>query len=158
MADFVLDDQGIVGPCKLCGQRNRVAYERMSGEATCGKCRKPLPPPDSPMAVEAEFGYLRLLANAGGPVLAAYLKPGDDASDRLLSELRALAAIDAGKILIATVDAVRFPDLVRMYEADPQPMLVLHTGGHEAKLRQGWLPSAEVRKWMVGCLAPSAES
>lgn len=156
MADFILDDQGVVGPCRLCGQRNRVAYERMSGEATCGKCRKPLPPPDAPMAVEAKFGYLRLLANAGGPVLAAYLKPQDDPSDRLLTELKALAAIDAGKILIVTVDAARFADLVKMYEADPQPMLVLHIGGHETKLRQGYLPSAEVRRWLVACLAPPA--
>ena len=153
MGEFKLDDQGIVGPCKLCGQRNRVAYERMTEAATCGKCRKPLSPPDAPMPAEGKFTFLRLLANSPGPVLGAYVSPAGEECGRLKLELEALAAIDAGKILIVTIDAEALPDLAKAYDAAPQPVLILSAGGHEVSRSAGFSPSSEIRRWMVRTMA-----
>jgi RNase P subunit RPR2 len=49
MTSVDLDDRGIVVACRDCGQKNRLAYERLGDEVRCGKCKQPISAPGEPI-------------------------------------------------------------------------------------------------------------
>ena len=40
MAPLQLDDTGVITVCSNCGQKNRVAFDKLGHAARCGQCKR----------------------------------------------------------------------------------------------------------------------
>ena len=60
MAALQTDDRGIITNCPACGQKNRLAYERLTDTVRCGRCKAELPAASAPVDVAdaADFDHL----------------------------------------------------------------------------------------------------
>jgi hypothetical protein len=53
MTALATDDRGVIAACPSCGQKNRVAYDRLSDTTRCGRCKADLPAASLPVDARA---------------------------------------------------------------------------------------------------------
>ena len=75
MSTADLDDHGVIVACPACGQKNRLAYERLDDAVRCGNCKRALPAPGTPIDIERAADFDRLIAAASIPVVVDYWAP-----------------------------------------------------------------------------------
>src|SRR5688572_10948053 len=57
MGPTQLDDRGVVIACPSCGQRNRLAYERLGDPVRCGKCKTSIAAPNTPIEIASTADF-----------------------------------------------------------------------------------------------------
>src|SRR5712671_6158399 len=62
MATVPMDDRGLIVVCPNCGQKNRLAYERLGDEVRCGKCKQTLKAPGEPIEIHQTADFDRLVS------------------------------------------------------------------------------------------------
>ena len=63
MGSAELDDRGLIVACPACGQKNRIAYERLADPVRCAKCKQDITPPGEPIEIASMEDFDRLLAD-----------------------------------------------------------------------------------------------
>ena len=58
------DDRGLIVSCPTCGQRNRLAYEKLGQAARCPQCRSELRAPGEPVELETDTQFDALTARS----------------------------------------------------------------------------------------------
>jgi RNase P subunit RPR2 len=67
-----LDDRGVIVPCKACGKKNRIAYDRLGDAVQCGECRQMLSVPGEPIEVRRTADFDTLVAKSSLPLVVDY--------------------------------------------------------------------------------------
>jgi thioredoxin 2 len=144
MASAQLDERGIVVSCASCGQKNRLAYERLADTVRCGKCKQPIAAPDAPIEVRASADFDRLVAGSSLPVLVDYWAPWCGPCRMVAPELQKVAARRAGHVVVVKVNTDELSDLGERFGIRSIPTMAVFVGGREVTRSAGARPADQI--------------
>jgi thioredoxin 2 len=144
MDSVQLDDRGIVISCAGCGQKNRVAFARLTTAARCGQCKQPIAMPDAPIDVRSSAQFDRLIAEASLPVLVDYWAPWCGPCRMVAPELKKVAARQAGRAIVLKVNTDELSDLGQRFGIRSIPTMAVFAGGREVTRSAGARPAADI--------------
>jgi thioredoxin 2 len=148
-----LDEKGVVVTCRSCGQRNRIAYARLSDETRCGQCKSALQMPDEPIDLQSEGEFYTLTNNSGLPVLIDFWAPWCAPCRAVAPELARVASANAGSFLVAKANTQDLPSIANAFQVMSIPALAVFYHGRVIGRTQGARPAAEIQKFVQQSLA-----
>ena len=148
MAAAAFDEKGLVVTCPSCGQKNRLAYDRLGDPVRCGKCKQPLKPPAAPLDMTTTADFDRLIAGSSLPVVVDYWAPWCGPCRMVAPELEKVAARQAGKAVVVKVNTDQLIDLGERYGILSIPTLAVFAGGREVSRASGARPAADIEKFI----------
>ena len=118
--------------CASCGQRNRLAYERLGDAVRCGQCKERIAAPDEPI----EIAMPRPISIAWWrrhplPVIVDYWAPWCGPCRMVAPELQKVAARQAGQAVVVKVNTDELSDLGQRFSIRSIPTLAVFSGGKE---------------------------
>jgi thioredoxin 2 len=134
----------MIRECPSCGARNRVSAARLDEQATCGKCKTPIPPFDKPVSVGSAEEFDELVKSSPLPVLVDFWAAWCGPCRMVAPELEKIARSKAGRVLIAKVDTDGVPDVAQRFNIRSIPTLILFRDGREAQRVSGAMPAAAI--------------
>jgi thioredoxin 2 len=144
MASLLADDRGVITSCAACGQKNRLAYERLSDVVRCGRCKQPLVAPASPVEVKQSSDFDQLIARSSIPIVVDFWAPWCGPCRALGPVLEQLADENAGKVKVVKVNTDENQDLAQRLGIQSIPTLEIFAGGHEVARTAGARPAADI--------------
>jgi thioredoxin 2 len=149
MAEAVeLDDRGIVAACPACGQKNRLAYERLGDAVRCAKCKHSLEPPNTPLEIHNSADFDHLVTHASLPVVVDYWAPWCGPCRMVAPELKKVAARQSGRALVVKVNTDELPDLGERFSIRSIPTLAIFAGGREVSRTVGAKPAEDIERFV----------
>ena len=149
MPSLVLDDRGIIVACPSCGQKNRLAFERLGDHVRCGTCKTELSAPHEPLEVEHTADFDRLVSNASLPIVVDYWAPWCGPCRMVAPELMKVAARRAGQWLVVKVNTDALSDLGQRYGIRSIPTLAVFNGGREVARTAGARPAPDIEAFVT---------
>ena len=138
------DDKGIIIACSGCGQKNRLAYQRLADTVKCGKCKQELPALNVPIEVRSSADFDRLVEHASLPIVVDYWAPWCGPCRMVAPELQKVAARQAGKVLVIKVNTDQLADLGQRHGIRSIPTLAVFAGGREVTRVSGARPAEQI--------------
>ena len=139
-----LDDRGVVIACAACGQKNRLAYERLADAVRCAACKTPIAAPNAPIEVLSAADFDRLVARASVPVIVDFWAPWCGPCRMVAPELQKVAARQAGRVLVVKVNTDELSDVGERFAVRSIPTLAVFAGGREVTRAAGARPAEEI--------------
>ncbi len=153
MADAQLDLKGVVTKCPSCGQRNRIAYSRMSAETRCGKCHGAIKPPGEPIETPDAATFDAAIGQSDLPVVVDFWAPWCGPCRMVAPELAKVAAKHAGAYLILKVNTDAIPELGERFKIRSIPTMAVFGGGREVGRTAGARPATDIEAFIESTLA-----
>ena len=150
MSALETDPRGLVISCTSCGQKNRVAFERLHGTVRCGQCKTGLNVTARPLEVSTTGDFERLVSNAGIPVVVDYWAPWCGPCRMVAPELDKVAARADGRYLIVKVNTDALSDLGERFAIRSIPTMAVFSGGREIGRTTGARPAADIEAFIAG--------
>ena len=141
--------------CPSCGQRNRLAYERLGEPVRCGKCKTSIGAPNTPIEVASSADFDRLVARASLPVVVDYWAPWCGPCRMVAPELQKVAARQAGRALVVKVNTDQLSDLGARFNIRSIPTLAVFAGGREVSRSSGARPAEQIEALIAEAMHPS---
>jgi thioredoxin 2 len=148
-----LDDRGIVTACAACGQKNRIAFARLTDAIRCGQCKQPIALPGAPIDVHSSAVFDRLIAEASLPVLVDYWAPWCGPCRMVAPEVKKVAASQAGRALVLKVNTDELSDLGQRFGIRSIPTMAVFAGGREVTRAAGARPAADIEAMLDHAVA-----
>jgi thioredoxin 2 len=148
----VSDERGVVMTCPSCGQKNRVAYDKLDATARCGQCKKDLPAVGAPIEIQHTSEFDRLVAESRLPVVVDYWAPWCGPCRMVAPELEKVAARQAGRWIVAKVNTDVLTDLGDRYGIRSIPTMAVFSGGREIARTAGARPADEIEAFVDGAV------
>jgi thioredoxin 2 len=148
MAGISFDHRGVVLACEQCGQKNRLAYERLGSAVRCGNCKAKLSPPASPIEVESSADFDLLIAHSSLPVVVDYWAPWCGPCRMVTPELLKVAARQVGRVVVVKVNTDVLGDLGERFGIRSIPTLAVFAGGREIARTMGARPANEIEAFV----------
>jgi len=148
MSTHTLDSQGVIIECSQCGQKNRLAYERLGDTVRCPKCKTVLHAPASPIEADSSAHFDALIAHASLPVIVDFWAPWCGPCRMVAPELQKVAARQAGTYLIVKVNTDELSDLGERFGIRSIPTMAVFAGGKEAARTSGARPAADIEAFV----------
>jgi thioredoxin 2 len=153
MSDAQLDLKGVVTACPSCGQRNRLAFWRLTARARCGKCRKAITPPGEPIEAPDAAAFDAAVAESALPVVVDFWAPWCAPCRMVAPELAKVAARHAGEYLILKVNTDAIPELGERFKVRSIPTMAVFGLGHEVGRTAGARPAPDIEAFIESTLA-----
>jgi thioredoxin 2 len=153
MAVLELDERGLIVPCGSCGQKNRLAYGRLSDPLRCARCKVTIPAPAIPIDIHHTADFDRLVASASLPVIVDYWAPWCGPCRMVAPELQKVAARQAGRVLVVKVNTDELSDLGQRFGIKSIPTMAVFSGGKEVARTSGARPAAEIEAFVDQAVA-----
>jgi thioredoxin 2 len=150
---MTLDQQGIVVQCSGCGRRNRLRYETLDRRQRCGGCGGEIPRIAGPLELVDASAFDVLVGRSAVPVLVDFWAPWCGPCRMMAPELKQLAAIRAGQLLVLKVNTEEHPELAGAHRIGSLPTLSLHWQGRERDRIMGARPAPALQRWLDSQLA-----
>ena len=144
MGSAQLDDRGVVVVCSVCGQKNRLVYERLGETVRCGKCKTAIGAPNQPIEVTSTAAFDRLVAQSSLPVVVDYWAPWCGPCRMVAPEVQKVAARRAGQAVVVKVNTDQLADLGQRYSIRSIPTVAVFAGGREVTRSSGARPAEEI--------------
>jgi thioredoxin 2 len=157
MAALPMDDRGLIVSCPACGQKNRLAYDRLGDDVRCGQCKQALKPPNEPIEIHSTADFDRLVSRSSLPVVVDYWAPWCGPCRMVAPELQKVAARQAGSAIVVKVNTDELADLGQRYNIRSIPTLAVFAGGKEAARSAGARPAEQIEA-LIRQAAPNAAS
>ncbi|MEO8504985.1 MAG: thioredoxin domain-containing protein [Acidobacteriota bacterium] len=140
--------------CPSCGGVNRVLFGRLGPgvEVRCGACKKPLPPPSEPIAVDEAAELAGLLRTSGLPVLIDFWAPWCGPCKAVAPEIAMVAARNAGTLLVVKVNTDVDAEISKIHRIQSIPTMALFQGGTEVARTAGARPAVAIEQFVSGAL------
>jgi thioredoxin 2 len=152
VANLELDDRGVLVTCPSCGQKNRVAYERLGETVRCGKCKTELAGTSTPFEVTSTQDFDQLIAHASVPIVVDYWAPWCGPCRMVAPELVKVAARAHGRFLIVKVNTDALSDLGERFRIRSIPTMAVFKGGSEVARTTGARPAADIEAFVAPAL------
>jgi len=148
MGPVELDDRGLVVACGACGQKNRIAYERLADAVRCAKCKQDLAPPGEPIEITSMEDFDRLIASASVPVVVDYWAPWCGPCRMVAPELKKVAERQKGRVLVVKVNTEELADIAERSRILSIPTLDVFAGGEELARTAGARPADDIEAFV----------
>src|SRR4051812_4081428 len=152
MAALLSDERGIITNCPSCGQKNRLAYERLSDSVRCGRCKAELPAASVPVEVAQAADFDHLVASASIPIVVDFWAPWCGPCRMVAPELEKVAARQAGRLLVIKINTDAVAGLGDRLRIQSIPTMAVYKGGREVARTTGARPAAEIETFIAGAL------
>ncbi|MCL5021774.1 MAG: thioredoxin domain-containing protein [Nitrospirae bacterium] len=137
--------------CKSCGALNRVPAQRLAERPLCGKCKRFLEFPRSPVEAAAEsFG--REVFEWPGVVIVEFRSARCGACALIEPLLKRLAYQRAGLLKVVTVDIERELSLANRFQIRSTPTLLVYRNGRLLDELYGALPEDQMQAWIEAAI------
>jgi thioredoxin 2 len=148
MAMHELDARGLIVACPSCGQKNRLAYERLSDPVRCARCKTPIAAPASPVDVHNSADFDRLVGSTSVPVIVDYWAPWCGPCQVVGPELQKVATRRAGRVLVIKVNTDELSDLGQRFGIRSIPTMAVFSGGKEVARTSGARPASDIEAFL----------
>jgi thioredoxin 2 len=148
METLNLDQQGVIVTCPHCGQKNRLAYDRLGHAVRCPACKTTLSAPGLPIDVDSTAHFDALIARSSLPVVVDFWAPWCGPCRMVAPELLKVAARQAGKLLVVKVNTDELNDLGQRYGVRSIPTMAVFAGGHEVGRTTGARPASDIEAFV----------
>lgn len=142
--------------CTRCGQKNRLAFERLSGGVRCGKCHEPLGAPAAPIEIQSGAEFDHVVAKSSLPIVVDYWAPWCGPCRMVAPELEKVAARQAGRLLIVKVNTDAVAELGERFGIRSIPTLAVFAGGREVGRTAGARPAADIEAFVTNAIGATA--
>jgi thioredoxin 2 len=149
MASLELDQRGIVVTCSNCGQKNRLAFERLAESVRCGQCKQPLPAISTPLEAQSTDDFDLLISRGSIPIVVDFWAPWCGPCRMVAPELVKVAARANGRFLIVKVNTDVLADLGERYGIRSIPTLAVFAAGRLAARSAGARPAADIEAFVT---------
>jgi thioredoxin 2 len=153
-----VDDRGILMACPNCGQRNRLAFDRLSDPVRCGKCKTALSPPSTPLDVATSADFDRLVAQTSLPIVVDFWAPWCAPCRMVAPELAAVAGRASGRWLVVKVNTDVLSDLGERLRVRSIPTMTVFAHGREVARTAGARPAADIEAFVRQALSQSVQT
>ena len=147
------DARGVIVPCPVCGQRNRLAFTRLGTSSRCGKCQTAIPAPALPIEISTADEFDGLVRVSPLPILVDFWAAWCGPCRFVAPEVEKIAATNAGRLIVAKVDTDRLADVSSRFGIRSIPTLIVFSGGRERTRLVGAQPAAEIERRVWSGLA-----
>ena len=148
-----VDSKGIIVSCSSCGQRNRLAFARLTAKTQCGKCGASLDSPAAPIEIDDAASFDALVAQSALPVVVDFWAPWCGPCRMVAPELARVASRNAGRYVIVKVNTDAIPELGDRFGIRSIPTMSVFSGGSERSTTAGARPAAEIEAFIQSALA-----
>jgi thioredoxin 2 len=148
MNELGIDERGVVLTCPSCGQKNRLAYDRLGDPVRCGKCKTQLSAPSSPIEVTSSQDFDRMVARTSLPIVVDYWAPWCGPCRMVAPELEKVAARQAGRYLVVKVNTDLLSDLGERFGIRSIPTMAVFAGGREIGRTTGARPAKDIEAFV----------
>lgn len=125
----ISDPKGIIVSCESCGKRNRLPFVRIGLVATCGKCQTPLAFASVPITISSVAVFNALITESSLPVLVGFEVKSEILTQMVTSKLKIIAGEESGKLLVAFINIQDFPDILKIYNVQNIPVVLIFRNG-----------------------------
>ncbi len=157
MSALTLDDRGVIAVCPSCGQKNRRAYDHLSAEMRCARCKTALADPAEPIDVPSSEAFDRLVAASAIPVIVDYWAPWCGPCRMVAPELQKVAQRQAGRFLVVKVNTDELTDLGDRFGIRSIPTMAVFAGGKEVARTAGARPAKDIEAFAEQANARAGE-
>jgi thioredoxin 2 len=146
MASAEFDDRGIVVTCSACGQKNRLVYDRLGESVRCGRCKREIAAPNTPLELQRSDDFDRLVSKSALPIVVDYWAPWCGPCRMVAPELEKVAARQAGRVIVVKVNTDELSDLGQRFGIRSIPTLAVFVGGREVTRSAGARPASDIER------------
>ena len=151
-----IDEKGVVVACDQCGQKNRVAFDRLHDAVRCGKCKATIPAVHEPVEIPTTAAFGELIRSSPLPVLMDFWAPWCGPCKMVAPELHQVASHKAGEAIVAKVNTEELPALAQQYGISSIPALIIFVNGREAARTAGARPAAAIEGFLAQATTAAA--
>ncbi len=144
MAALDIDQQGIRTACPSCGQKNRVAFDKLGHPARCGNCKQAIDVASIPLEVASTADFDYVVEHAAVPIVVDYWAPWCGPCRMVAPELEKVASRSGGRFLVLKVNTDVLDDLGARHGIRSIPTLAIFSGGREVTRSTGARPAADI--------------
>jgi thioredoxin 2 len=148
-----VDPKGVVVTCPSCGQRNRLAFAKISARTQCGKCGTALAAPGEPIEVGDSGAFDAMVRESSLPIVVDFWAPWCGPCRMVAPEIARVAARNAGRFVVVKVNTDALPDLGDRFGIRSIPTMAVFAGGRETGRTAGARPAADIEAFIESTLA-----
>jgi thioredoxin 2 len=154
MAALQLDDAGVITTCTNCGQKNRIAFEKLGHAARCGQCKQEVRAGAVPLEVGSTADFDQLVSRSAVPVIVDYWAPWCGPCRMVAPELEKVARRADGRYVVVKVNTEALDELGARHRIRSIPTLAVFNGGREVARTTGARPAADIEAFVAQATAP----